>query len=331
MIVRILRPTFIVRTLLLVAVTVVVGWAVPDVSLAGVNPCSESDVQATCQIKTMPIHKGSRGFELMLFIRQEIIAGYGGLYKSSSWVGVLSRRNGHATETDDYSFFSWRDHPLKLSWGGKGTKPLQFAKIKGTFANGRGSIDLTFHATGPARHVSVPKGCRGHGGQRRPGILSGSYTLHADKLGTVTQRSFRATISTASYACDLLTHGYGVQTDASHGLPLLFVRKPSSAGPVSETVAVFRGGKGGSFEHSYTVSGLPSSDFTFNTSKLSNGQVKGAGGISGNATYRSTHSSTKGTTGRMTGSLVVTFASIGKMSPFPRSRAAEEWALSANR
>ena len=46
-----------------------------------------------------------------------------------------------------------------------GTKPGQSATITGTFVNnGRGSINMTFQATGPAHHVSVPKGCQGHRG-----------------------------------------------------------------------------------------------------------------------------------------------------------------------
>jgi hypothetical protein len=100
---------------------------------------------------------------------------------------------------------------------------------------------------------------------------------------------------------------------------------------VSETIGAFGNGAGGFFSYTYTVSGLPSSDFGFNPSTLSTGQVTGPGGISGTAAYGSTYSSSKSTTGRMTGSLAVMFASIGKASPFPRGRAAEEWAPSANR
>jgi hypothetical protein len=298
--------------------------------MAGANPCSQSELQATCQIKTTPTHEGSRRFELTLLVTQQIFYAYGGPVKTSSFAAVLSRHQGQMTESDSYSFLAGSGHPLTFSWGERSAKPLQFAQIKGTFGNGRGSIDLTFHPTGPARYVGVPKGCGGHGGRRRPGTFIGSFTLYADKLGAITHKSLKATISTASYTCNLPTPGYGVQTDASHELPLLIVRKPSSTGPVSETIDVFRNWNGGFYTHTYTVSGLPSSDFTLDTSTLSTGQVKGAGGISGTATYNSTHSSTQLTVGRMGGSLAVTFASIGKVTPFPSSRAAEEWAPKAN-
>ena len=321
----------IVRRWSLVLGLAVVGCVFPAVSEAGINPCSDSDVEATCHIKTTPIHEGSRGFELTLFIGQEIVYGYGGVYKASSWAGDLSRREDQAAENDEYTFRGWRGHPLQISWGGKSTTPLTFAKIKGTFANGRGSIDLTFHPTGRARHVSVPGGCRGHGGQRRRGTLSGSYTLRADRLGTITQRSFEATISTADYTCGVRRHEYGVETNASHQLPMLEASKPTPSGPVSETIDVFRYDKDGSFDHSYTVSGLPSSDFQFDPSTLNAGEVTGAGAISGTATYSSTYSSSRLTTGRMRGNLAVTFASIGRASPFPRGRAAEEWSPDANR
>jgi hypothetical protein len=314
---------------LLVLGIVVLGLALPATSAAGVNPCSQSDVQATCQINTTPIHKGSKGFELTLSITQQVQEGYGGPVKVNSLAGVLFRHRGQATESDYYSPFGSRRHPLEFSWGGTRTRPLQFVKIKGTFADGRGSINLTFHATAPARHVTVPKGCWGHGGRRRPGILSGSYTLRADKLGTITQKSFKATITTAAYTCNP-AHAYGVQTDASHHLPLLFVLKPSSTGLVTETIDAFNDGNAGFFQYSYTVSGLPSSDFTLNPSTLNRGHVIGAGGISDTATYTSKHSSTIGTTGRMSGSLAVTFASIGRATPFPISRAAQEWGPKAN-
>jgi hypothetical protein len=55
---RVFPPTLAVRGSLLVLGLVVVTWAFPPASVAGVNPCGQSDVQAACQIKTMLIHTG---------------------------------------------------------------------------------------------------------------------------------------------------------------------------------------------------------------------------------------------------------------------------------
>ena len=332
MIVRVFRPAFTVRrTLVLlgvfgVGVAFITASRVRAAPTAAVNPCSQSDLRATCQLETTPIQVGSKGFELRLSVVQGIAFGYGAPAKVTSLSAVLFRRSGQATETDTYNPLTGRGRRLSISWGSKSMAPLQFAQIKGTFVDGLGSINLTFDATGSIRHVAVPKGCRGRGGDRRAGILSGSFTLHADKLGTITQKSFRATISTAAYTCYQAKRGYGVETDSSDHLPMLTVSKPTARGRVSETIDAFSGKPGAFIYHTYTVSGLPSSDFTLNPSTLSSGHVIGGGGISGSATYTSTGSSTEYTVGRMAGSLAVTFASIGRATPFPSSRAAKAWA-----
>jgi hypothetical protein len=299
----------------LVLAMVVLGLALPAVSMAGASPCSLSDVHETCQIKVTSIQTGGKGVELTLLIGQVVQDGYGGVIKFNTLDGGLIRHQGDATE-NDYYYLSESGH-LNFTWG---KTSLQFARIKGTFGLGRGSIDLTFHAAGPPRQVRVPRGCRGHGGERQPDTLSGSLMLHAGKLSVLTHKSFKATISTAEYTCFKPMRGYHVYTNRRPG-PHVNVFKPNSTGPVSETITV----SGEWATYIYTVSGLPSSDYTLNPSTLSTAHVKGGGGISGTATYNSTQSSAKLTTGRMGGSLAVTFASIGKVTVFPNSQAAKQF------
>lgn len=320
MIARIFKPAFDIRRSLVVLGAVVGGLVFPAVSMAaGHVPCSTPKT-ATCQIKTTSIHKGSQGFEFTLAIHQGIPTGYGGRYPNSA-DGILFKHNGNATENDNYSFSAGKGHPLNFSTG-KSTKPLQFATIKGTFAKGRGSINLTFHATGPAHHVSVPKGCQGTAGERRSGTLSGSYTLHADKLGTITQKSFKATISTANWTCNPKTHGYDVTTLI--GNPYVDIFK-SSTGSVTETIDKEPNGSGWAFSYEYYVKGLPGSDYNVQTtSTLKKATIKGSGGISGNATYSSSGSSKHRTKGHASGSLAVNMASIGVVKAFPKSRKATQ-------
>ena len=308
MIARIFRPAFTIRRSLVVLGAVVGGLVFPAVSMA-----------VTAQIKTTPIHKGNQGFLFTLWIKQGGPTGYGGRYPNSVQ-GILFRHNGNATENDDYSFSSTKSHPLKFQQGAK-PNSLQFAKMTGTFANGRGSINLTFHATGPAHHVSVPKGCSGTAGQRRSGTLSGSYTLKADKLGTITQKTFKkATISSANVVCIPKTHGYDVQTLI--GSPYVDIFKNPS-GKVTETIDKTPHGSGWQFSYKYYATGLPGSDYKVG-SGLKSAHITGGGGIKGTATYTSVKSSSHKTTGHLSGSLAATLASIGNVKAFPSKRSAEQ-------
>jgi hypothetical protein len=281
-----------------------------------------TSLATTDQIKTKPINKGP-GFHLTLAIHQGQPTGYGGRYPNSV-AGVLFKHTTKGTENDNYSFSGSKAHPLKFQQGSKPAS-LQFAKVTGTFGNSGGSINLTFHATGPAHHVSVPKGCTGHAGQSRPGTLSGSYVLHANKLGPITQKSFQATISSASFQCNKATHGYDVQTTGFKPA-WLDVFKSSSTAPVSEEIEVSKGGTSDwVYEYTFKVSGLLTSHYKINTtSNLSKATVIGGGAITGTANYTSTKKSSHQTVGNMSGSLAVTFASIGNVKVFPSSRSAKQ-------
>jgi hypothetical protein len=312
--VGIFRSAFTVRRSSLVLGSVVVGLAFPAASMA-----------ATDTVSTTPIHKGSQGFMLRLTIQQGPPTGYGGRYPNAVTATLVKKSDsGHATETDTYTFSGQQKH-LKFTTG---SKALQYVKITGKATNGDGSINMAFHATGKPVHFKVPNGCfsdtGASGGTKRSGTLSGSYTLHANKLGTIKQKSFKATISNISWTCSRPTHGYEVQTLT--GNPYVDVFR-GAKGKVTETIDD-SGRVGGpvawSFEHSFIVRGLPSSDYKLSTTHLNTATVKGAGGITGTATYSSTKSSSHKTTGTMKGSLAAPFVSIGKLNAFPKTRSATQ-------
>lgn len=152
--------------------------------------------------------------------------------------------------------------------------------------------------------------------------MGGSYTLKADKLGTITQKSFKATISTANYTCNQASHGYDVTTLTGNPIVDIF-KSPSEK--VTETIDKEPAGNGWVFIYGYKVTGLPGSDYDVQTpSNLKKASIKGGGGISGNGTYSSPHSSKHRTVGNVSGSLADNLASIGTVKAFPKSRPAAQ-------
>jgi hypothetical protein len=313
MMARIFKSAFTVRRSSLVLGALVGGLVFPAASMA-----------ITYQIKTTPIHKGNQGFLFTLWIKQGGRAPYGG--RNPNLVeAILFKHNGSTTENDNYTFSSTKSHPLKFKQGAN-PQSLQFAKMTGTFANGRGSINLTFHASGPAHRVNVPNGCKGHGGERRSGKLGGSFTLHADKLGTITQKTFqKATVSSAAFVCNKPTHGYDVET-ADFGEPFVDIFK-SSSNKVTETIEKEPNGNGWAFLYKYSVTGLPSTDYKIETTKnLKHAVVQGGGGITGGATYtsQSRKAQTRHTKGTLSGTLAATFGALGHVQAFPHARKATQ-------
>jgi hypothetical protein len=139
------------------------------------------------------------------------------------------RKRGHVTQTASYD----SSHGIKFT----NRKNFSSATVKGTFANGHGSINMTFHATGPVIHR---KGCDGEVGQGRRGVLNGTYTLHAGRFfGKVTQKSFMATIWNGSRpeGCGHLPR-YQLLTKR---LPSVVVSKARGTGLVSEAIGVAKG------------------------------------------------------------------------------------------
>lgn len=285
------------------------GLAFPAASMA-----------VTAQIKTTPIHKGSQGFQLTLWLKQGTPAPYGG--RNPTVVqGILFKHSGNATENDNYTFSSTPGRKITFK-AGANPKTLQFAKVSGTFAHNGGALSLTFKATGPAQHVNVPKGCKGHAGERRTGTLSGSFMLNANNLGTITQKTFKnATISSAAFTCNKSTHGYDLRT-TDFGQTFVDVYK-SPSNKVTETIQDEPNGNGWAFLYTYYVKGLPSSDYTVGAG-LKTAHVTGASGISGKAKYSSSKKSSRKTTGKLSGTLAATFAAIGPVKPLAKTRKAEQ-------
>lgn len=291
MIPRVLRQAFTIRKSLLVVGVAVLGLALPAGALA-----------KTEHIDTAGVMK-AKGFKLSLNVLQGALTGYGGR-NPNSVAGILKKKSGHATQVYNYAF----NKGIKF----KGSKNLGSATVKGTFAKGLGKIDMKFHATGKATRARVPKGCTGSPGKKRRGVFRGTYKLHANKLGTITVRSFRATLSSAVVSCNRSTHGYVLETFPSNK-PYVQVSKASATGPVTESIEVSKGPGAWSFTYTYSVSREPSSDYKVG-SKLSTAKVIGAGGIKGTATYSGSKS--KNSFGKLKGTLRVTMAAIGPVSPF---------------
>jgi hypothetical protein len=241
-------------------------------------------------------------------------AGYGAKNQTTFTV-TLKRTSGHATQTVAYAFSTGsgsKKNP-KLT----GTKTLGSAELKGTLTDGRGSIDMRFHATGKLRKASVPKGCSGTPGKKRPGTWSGKLTLKADKLGTVTIRSEKGSLSTAIYQCAPNVKGYLLE--ATHSKYYVTASKPSAKGSVSEMIQVTENGKGYGFTYTYATANEPTHDYTLDTAKLSTAKVIGAGGIRGKARYKGGKSS-RHSYGRLTGTMYVKMAAIGLVKPFASAK-----------
>lgn len=260
-----------------------------------------------CSISTRAVRK-NQGFRLRLTATQSN-EGYPGELNSTAFNAILTRKRKHVTQTVEYSF----SKGIKLT----GNKSLTKATIKGTLADGRGSISMTFHSTGPERKASVPKACRAGGfpGHKRSGVLRGSLTLKADKLGTVRLKSVKTTLSTA--VLGNCTHSFkGYLLEGTRGEYYVKATKPSKTGSVAEQILVNKSANSGNwaFAYTYTAFNEPSSDYTVG-SGLSTATLKGASGINGTATYQGKKSSSY-SNGKLTGNLSVNMAALGVASPF---------------
>jgi hypothetical protein len=155
------------------------GLAIPAGALA--------DGSGSEYIQTVKVKKNA-GFKLSVLASKGNPTACGGPCPSSVGAFLVKHSGsgvGSTTQTNDYGLSSGITF--------MGSKNLSSAKVSGTFAKRRGSIRMTFHATKAATAVPVPKGCTGTPGKQRKGVLKGSFKLKADKLGTETLKSIRAT------------------------------------------------------------------------------------------------------------------------------------------
>jgi hypothetical protein len=229
---------------------------------------------------------------------------------------------GTVLQNSDYTFTSG----LTL----RGSRKLGSAHISGRFADKRGSIDLSFTATGPATKVPVQKGCVGTPGEKRKGMLRGSFVLKADRLGSVKLGSVHATLVRPPKITACFGPARGVQDSRDAGRQRHFLYtspphrgeangvrvaafKPRGTAPVAEEIDTFSRRPGFSVYHKYAVY-APRSDYTFSRD-LSSATLDGYAGIKGTATYTGT-SGVGSSNGTLNGNLSVNMAAIGTVEPF---------------
>ena len=290
MIGRILGQPLTIRRSLLVVVTAAVGLMFPAGAMAYDHAITTAGVAK------------KDGFRLSLNIVQAHRClpggcGYGGGPSGPSVTGVLARKRGHVTQSASYD-------SLRIKF--TNSNNLSSATVKGTFANGHGSINMTFSATGPVIHK---KACDGEVLQGRRGVLNGTYTLNAGRFfGRVTQKLFTATLWNGPNpeGCSPRPR-YQLLTKR---LPSVAVSKARGTGLVSEAIAVTKAG----IVYSYLVTGEPARDYEIG-SKIRSATVTGAGGISGTATYSATKGRPRRSWGTLSGRFAVTMTAIGRVRP----------------
>ena len=203
----------------------------------------------------------------------------------------------------------------------KGSTNLSSAKLTGTLLDHRGTVNLTFHATEPAKSVPVPKNCTGSAGMSRTGMLEGKLALKADKLGTEKLSSLRATLvrppklkncsgGRQYHSVEL----FGYEPTSSNRPVYVEAIKTPGHRPLSEFVEEQHNGTGFEFEYQVSVN-APRSDYTY-SSDLSTGQVEGYGAIKGSASYAGGPETSGQSDGELSGDLSATSTAIGKIQPF---------------
>lgn len=215
-------------------------------------------------------------------------------------------------EFDSYAFSKGVTYTAKSN--------LSSAQLKGTFRMKRGSIKMTFHATKGATKIPLGKGCTGTPGKQRKGLLKGSFKLKADRLGTLKLSSLKATLMIPpSESCPTPPppkfHGESVSGFSGGKTHSVSVAATKTKGAVSESVTTSSGGSGWSFFHSVFISGLPTSDYTFSPN-LTKAKVTGHSPLKGTASYKGNAVTSNFSSGKLTGNLKATFATIGSVKLF---------------
>lgn len=262
----------------------------------------------------------SGGFQLSLSATR---AGSGG--GGSFLSAYLTKRtsDGRSSSGGETSYeVDWYEFNRGIAF--TGSSDLGSAHLKGVLLDHRGSIDMAFHATGRATTIPVPKHCTGSPGEKRHGVLRGSFALRADRLGTVKIKMVEASFKLlptifectgggghSSHATSLTANG---STDG-HAL-YVFASKPLTRGFVTEGVSVAQVGTGDSFQFSHSLTVLaPRWTYRFSPN-LAGGRLRGVGSMRGTATYRGSPAGKGTSQGTLRGSLVAMFAAIGRVRPF---------------
>jgi hypothetical protein len=288
-------------------------WVVLGVGLVGMASAMALSTGATAttqhmvtqHVITNTVTKTS-GFKLNFTVQQGQPTGYGGRYPNAVIIN-LNHTQGSATQANQYTF----SKSVKFT----GSSSFSSGHFQATFAKGRGSINMTFHPKGSVFTVHPPKGCKGSPAKARRGTLSGSFTLKADKLGTVKVSSIPATLSNANFNCNPTAQGVYIfqPPTAKTGINASLI-----SGKAHLSIFTSTRGSGFDFLHTYSITG-PASDYTF-ASNLSSATLTGSNGIKGNATFTGTNKvSNNKYTGTMSGSsFSVKMKSIGTVTPLPK-------------
>jgi hypothetical protein len=296
--VRVLQQLIGIRKRWIVLGATLVGFAFPA------TPMATTQHMATQHVITNTVTKTS-GFKLNFTVQQGQPTGYGGRYPNSVTVN-LNRTSGSATQANQYTFTKG------VSFTGSAT--FSSGHFHATFAKGRGSLNLTFHPKGSTFTLHAPKGCKGSPAKARRGTLTGSFTIKADKLGTIKVSSIPATLSNTNFTCSPRAQGVYIfqPPTAKKGINASLV-----SGKAHISIFSLTRGSGYSFSNSYSITG-PASDYTFATD-LSSATLTGSNGIQGSATFTGTHKVSKNKyIGTMSGSTFsVKMKSIGTVTPFP--------------
>jgi hypothetical protein len=276
--------------------------------------------QAADSLTTRKPVKVNKSFKLSLFATQALkSSGAGDPGQPASVSAFLTR----GPETASYGFRKG----IKFS----ARKNLKSGRVKGSFVQHRGRINMAFRATSKARKVPVTKGCTGKPGAQRNGILKGKFRLKADKLGTVRVKRLKVTLVRPATITDCNGNPgpgggqfHGTTLNASnngrHQRVDVFVQKPRH-GRVNYTVSLAKFTRAYTFSWGINLTSAPRSSYTF-SSDLSKGTIKSVGNqMSGRGQFSGTPvvggSLADGfSSGRLGGSLKVKLRSKGTLRPF---------------
>lgn len=226
-------------------------------------------------------------------------------------------RSANYDEGDFFSFGAGVAYRIKQN--------LSWARMHGRFARQHVSInvDMTFHATTAASTIPVGKGCTGRPGTKRKGVLRGTLRFTPGLLGTLTVRSFSATLEIpVRESCPPpppphhVLHLVTAFTD--QGLGEFDVTRLKKGG-VFEDAAVTQGGPGFSWFFIYflnSVRPLPNADYRY-APNLSSGTITGGGPFHGTAKYTGTPKGTHCSHGKLGGDLTARFATLGTVKLLP--------------
>jgi len=216
--------------------------------------------------------KVNKGFKLSLFATQAFKGSTpGGSSQPASLSALLTR----GPETASYDFRKG----IKFS----ARKNLKSGRIKGSFVQHRGRINMAFRATSKARKTDVPKGCTGQPGAQRDGILKGKFRLKADRLKTVRITRIRVTLVRPGTITNC-NGNPGPGGGAFHGTTLnasrsgrhqrvdVFVQKPRH-GRVNYTVSLAKFSNAYSFSWTLRLTSAPRTSYT-TSSDLSKGTLR---------------------------------------------------------